>query len=82
MRKSENTYRCGSLIVLVKAITKTNPECNEKSCNSNYAKSKTSRLTSYVPPSHYECMAGENLLSSKLVFRKANGGPKERYIRE
>jgi hypothetical protein len=58
----------------VKAITKTNPECNEKSCNSNYAKSKASRSTSYIPQSHYECMESENLVSSKLVFQKANRG--------
>jgi hypothetical protein len=72
-RSSEKitTYRCGSLIVLVNAITNTNPECNKKSCNSNYAKSKASRSTSYIPPSHYECMESENLVSSKLVFRKS-----------
>ena len=71
-----------SLKVLVKAIAKSNPEYIEKGCNSNYAKTKASRSTSYIPHNYYECMASENLVSSKLVFRKANRGRKERYIQE
>ena len=58
----------------MKTITKANPECNEKSHNSNYAQSISSRLTSYIPPNHNECMASENLVSSKLVFRKPTAG--------
>lgn len=58
--------------MLVKAITQTNPKCNENSCESNYAKSKVARSTSYTPQGHYECMDCENLVNCISVFREAN----------
>ena len=66
--KIGNTYWCRRLKVFVKAITKTDPQCNEESCESNYAKSEVARSSSYIPPSHYECMDSENLVICTLVF--------------
>jgi hypothetical protein len=58
--------------MLLKAITQTNPKCDEKSCESNYAKSKVAGSTSYTPQSYYERVDGENLVSCTSVFLEAN----------
>jgi len=63
VRNLQNIYRCRYLIVFVNAITNTNPECNEKSCESNYSKSKVTRLDPYFPQCHYKCMNGECLVN-------------------
>ena len=58
--------------MLVNPITNTDPECNEKRCESNYAKSKVTCSNSYFPQSHYECMSGENLVSCISVLQEAS----------
>ena len=67
VRKNGNTYRCRSLKVLVKAITKTDPECDEKRYKGNHAKGKATCSNSYFPQSHDECMDGEYLTSCASV---------------
>src|ERR1700744_2996012 len=55
--KIGNTYRSRSLIVIMmKTVINTNPECNEKRCEGNYAKPNITCSSSYIPQGHYECM--------------------------